>query len=401
MKTNSNEICSMATTPRTLCSAAWTDINIDFSKRKLRHCCKSKWEHFPDIINASFINASPQILSRRNDLLHNVENPDCDSCWEDYKIGKSAYRDHKNTWTSVAHVSDQLKYVELMFDNLCNMSCIYCSSNFSSRIAKENDEPVVSAVTNQNDIDNFIQWLTGLCDDQQKPFTICFLGGEITLSQNFYRFFEILCGNEKLRQSRLHLSFLTNGNTPRPLLLKFFKTLDSFPTHWTFDIGISNETFGNLSEVVRWGLDWNLFEENFISYLKHPKIKDLTLSPTPCLFTVGSMCEYFEWAFLQFRTHGKKVNVVGNWVANSTLDPAYANKNLKANVASVYNLFLKNVDLFACQDQYRLSLKWLEALELRVGSAQSDYTEINSLLQKWQTQKGDRISILKSHLSFD
>ena len=182
---------------------------------------------------------------------------------------------------------------------------------------------------------------------------------------------------------------------------KFTKTLENLPKPWSFDIGISNESYGNLAEVVRWGLDWELFKTNFISYLTHPKIKVLTLSPAPCVFTVGSMFEYFEWAFKQFRDHNKKVNIIGNWVDGSVLDPAYADKKLKSNVASVYKLFLKNSDLFFRQNQYLLSLKWLESLELRVGSAPLNTPAIESLLQKWQTQKGEKISLLRNYLPYD
>ena len=36
----------MVPVKKTLCSKSWTDLNIDFSKRKLRHCCKTIFEPF-------------------------------------------------------------------------------------------------------------------------------------------------------------------------------------------------------------------------------------------------------------------------------------------------------------------------------------------------------------------
>ena len=46
----------MASVERTLCSKAWTDLNIDFAKRQLRHCCKTIFEPFPDKLNFDFFN---------------------------------------------------------------------------------------------------------------------------------------------------------------------------------------------------------------------------------------------------------------------------------------------------------------------------------------------------------
>ena len=58
----------------TFCSKAWSDVNIDFAQRNVRHCCKSVEEVMPQQLDATFFNASPGILERREALQAGVEH---------------------------------------------------------------------------------------------------------------------------------------------------------------------------------------------------------------------------------------------------------------------------------------------------------------------------------------
>ncbi len=55
---------------KTQCSKSWTDVNIDFKNRLLRHCCKSKTYDFPDNLSLDFLYNSPQIQERRRHTAH-------------------------------------------------------------------------------------------------------------------------------------------------------------------------------------------------------------------------------------------------------------------------------------------------------------------------------------------
>jgi len=85
----------------TYCSKSWTDINIDFELRELRHCCKARPYQFPDVLTEEFISRGPGIQERRQQSLINIAHRDCDHCWNDYAKGNSAYKDWANKENSV------------------------------------------------------------------------------------------------------------------------------------------------------------------------------------------------------------------------------------------------------------------------------------------------------------
>ena len=96
---------------KTLCSKAWTDINISFSKQELRHCCKSSPENLPENITSNFFNNSPGIVKRRQDLMTGIENTQCNSCWKSYCETGTAYRDYNNKWQTLDEINDNLEII--------------------------------------------------------------------------------------------------------------------------------------------------------------------------------------------------------------------------------------------------------------------------------------------------
>jgi hypothetical protein len=103
---------------KTLCSSAWTDINLDFANRTIRHCCKSLEVPFPETLTVDFFNNSERINQTRKDLLNGIQTPDCIRCWDDYKSTSTAYRDFKNEWGLYSKVNNKIEFIEIFLDNL-------------------------------------------------------------------------------------------------------------------------------------------------------------------------------------------------------------------------------------------------------------------------------------------
>lgn len=389
----------MVPVKKTLCSKAWTDLNIDFSKRKLRHCCKTIFEPFPDKLTFDFFNKSTKIQERRNDLLSGIEHSDCNHCWISYEKTGTAYRDFENRWTKMSDLRYDVRFIEIMLDNICDMSCIYCDSDFSSKIAAEKKlkQPLIQPI--DDDLDVFIAWLTDLLQSQSSSCTLSFLGGEITYSKNFFKFITRLLDATALHEKEIMISFLTNGNSDKERLQKMLDLLDTLPKKWSVNICMSNEATGKASELVRWGVSWDKFKYNLEQYIQHPRVKFLCLSPTPCLFTIPDMLTYFEWTFNKVKEYNKKLSIAGNWIVYPTeIDVARCSVDKKTYVKKTKQLCIDNKDIFAFETEFNRTLKWLDLLEERIGTIPLDQDALNKFLDQKAKEKNDNIYLLRNYL---
>lgn len=389
----------MANIEKTLCSKAWTDLNLDFAKRQLRHCCKSVFESFPDELTFDFFNNSDRIIERRDDLLNGVEHSDCKHCWLSYSNTGTAYRDFENTWTTPTDLSKDLKFVEIMLDNICDMSCIYCDSDFSSKIASEKRLKTQLKQPKEKDLELFVDWLSFVLSNQEESCTLSFLGGEITYSKNFYLFIEKLLQNKNLHNKSIIFSGLTNGNSTLERNKKFLNILDKLPESWSVNIAISNEAIGKNAELVRWGLNWDRFKHNFELYIQHPKISFVCLSPTPCLFTIDSLPHYLQWAIDLVTKYDKKLTIAGNWIVYPTeIDVARCKISKKKIVNNIIDICVNNRNVFAFDSEYKKTIKWLEKLSDRIGTMPLDTEKLDLFLMQKIKEKDQRVDLLRNYI---
>lgn len=384
---------------KTICSTSWTDLNIDFSKRRIKHCCKSKWENFPEILDESFFNESEKIQQRREELLAGIESQDCSKCWESYEKTGTAYRDIKNTWLSPDDVRKEITYFEVMMDNICDMSCIYCSSDYSSRIAKERKHGGVFKNPQVEELKIFSNWIAKTISTQKSHTTISFLGGEITKSNNFYFFVDNLCKQLDGQNASLTLSFLTNGNTNRIQMSKFLNLLESLPQEWGVNVALSNESRGEVAEMVRWGLSWETFLTNLKLYCNVKRMNSIVLAPTPCIFTLHDLSGFLKEAFEIIKQSGKKVSVPGNLVQDRVLDISYYPEQGKFFVTSAEQIVKEYQSIFTSELEYLRTLNWLKLLSKRIGTESISRDRVQKFLEERATEKGNA-SIKKLGLQY-
>lgn len=389
----------MAFIKNTLCSKAWTDLNIDFAKRRLRHCCKTTFESFPNELTFDFFNNSANIKQQRKDLLNGVEHSSCNHCWLSYEQTGTAYRDFENRWTNISDVNSNIRFIEIMLDNICDMSCIYCDSDFSSKIAAEKQmkQPLMQPI--DKDLDIFIDWLISVLEQQSESCTLSFLGGEITYSKNFFKFISRLLDATVLHDKEIVISFLTNGNSDKQRLQKMLEVLDVLPTRWSVNVCMSNEATGDAGELVRWGVSWNRFKHNLSQYIQHPRLEFLCLSPTPCIFTIPEMLTYFEWVFDKIKEYNKKITIAGNWIVYPTeIDVARCSADKKIYVKKIKQLCINNKNLFAFDTEFNKTIKWLNSLEDRINTLPLDKNLLNKFLDQKAKEKNDKIYLLRNYL---
>ena len=264
------------------CSRSWTDINIDFTNNSVKHCCKALSE---PIINS--YNNNPNILQRRKDSFNNIKNVQCKSCWDEYDNYGSAFRDYWNEWTSLDDFDDDWKYLQVKFDNICNLSCIYCNAVDSSRIAAEKDIKINNLYNDQSKR-MFYQWIQ---EENINNKLISILGGEPTISSNVLDFIEFL--SKTKYNDMINLNINTNGVTIGILKDRFFNLINNLPKSWIFTIVISNESTTR-SPLIRYGLDTNIFWQNFEWYATSPNVNYVGLNPCLSKFSVKEIADYLE-----------------------------------------------------------------------------------------------------------
>jgi hypothetical protein len=310
----------------TYCSKSWTDINIDFESRILRHCCKAKPLMFPDILTEEFISDNNSIKERRIVSLLNIAHDDCSTCWKDYEKGNSAYRDWANRWNDsfIKNNKDSLSsdshvyYIEIKPDRICDMACIYCSPDSSSKIAQEEGIIYIDK-TDYNDYEIFKSWIKNFLsrkDLKSNQIIFNFLGGEPTASEKFYHLVDFI-EEQALHNPHLsiRLEICTNANSKKFLIEKIINKMDSGKTKWA--VGISNESYGRVSELIRHKLNWSRFENNFLRYITHPNVELIVMSPTINAFSLKSFHQYIDWTFRHFNLNAseKQFTWYGNFIS--------------------------------------------------------------------------------------
>lgn len=393
---------------KTFCSKSWTDINIDFETRTVKHCCKAKVYDFPDVLTEEFISMSAGIKERRQQSLENIAHHDCNSCWIDYSKGNSAYRDWANRWTedkllTVDDSDKYINYIEIKTDRICDMSCIYCSSWSSSKVAQEQNEPYIDK-TNENDYTVFKSWIknflsrTDLISDQ---IVFIFLGGEPTASARFYELVDFIEEAAAVTDKRVRLEICTNANSKSYLMNKLVDRMDRSKLSW--GIGISNESFGQDAELIRHHLVWDRFSENFIKYIQHPKTELIVMSPTASVFNLKTFHQYIDWVHEQFRIHApdKEFTWYGNYTSwPDEMDIAYLPKDYVKYVDMAEQAINKQSgnSKYMYQDNFR---DYLKQMKNRIGTShREDYKEYarEFLLRKQSFKKNVDLLQLMNNL---
>jgi len=222
------------------CAALYSHTNIRGDNR-IFPCCR-----FKKPIKSFDGNVENILFSQEyQDLRNKFENEtlsECAKCWHEESLGKESLRQ----WFNKTYTTDlvELKYLEIGFDNICNLTCDICWEEWSSSWwAKKNPAlPIKQGITS-------IEEITEIPSTIEK---IVFLGGE-PLMTNRHRLFL-----EKIKNlNQVTVEYFTNGMFS--LSEKDHKILNQCKS---VKFTISIDGYKELNEKVRAGSDWNIIENN-------------------------------------------------------------------------------------------------------------------------------------------
>jgi organic radical activating enzyme len=262
----------------TLCLAKWTQSNI-YLAAGTTHSCHHP---LPHKIPLEEIQADPSALhntcykKKQQQLMLDGKRPkECDYCWRVEDTGGISDRLTKSftSWSRPFYNQikennlDAPRYLEVSFDNTCNLKCSYCGPTYSSKWAEElkqfgswpnhhqgNNSNILAREHNPY-VEAFWKWWPDL---YKQLHTFRITGGEPLLSKHTYKVLDKLIEEPN---KNLTLGINTNLCVPDDILDKFFEKIKRVKVK-KLVIHTSCDTFGPAAEYARHGFDYHKWYQN-------------------------------------------------------------------------------------------------------------------------------------------
>jgi len=218
------------------------------------------------------VEKNPKSLSMRQDYLfeNGIFEHETDNYVYDYYDPSTGFMDLKGC-----------RHIELRFSNVCNMSCLHCSSVFSSgwqkkletyKVDEEDKNYNLEQLLNTFHIDNDddkkrlglnLNDIKKICNDLNTHFPnidrIELSGGELLIQRQFYKFLELLSSHPN--RENITISFYSNFNADFDIN-RLTKLLKNFGKSM---ISISIDAGKSIYPYFRDG-DWNVLKNNISNF---------------------------------------------------------------------------------------------------------------------------------------
>lgn len=385
------------------CCAPWNTVWTS-SDGNVKFCCASS-QVLGNIKTESVINIMNNNIAKgiRKEFLHKQKPDSCNSCWETERggpalgnprwlsnqQGKNVIEDSiLNTDIDGQLNKHNLKFVDLIWTNKCNMACLHCQPDISSAVADSYKEvfPIwldTKPLSHYDDyktsavVDNSSK-LNYVLDNCDKLEQIHFNGGEPLMQEETFELIEELIKRGLNKQ--INLWFHTNGS------IRTYKGVDIVedylgPWGTNCKITMSHDHFGKRGEYFRYGYHEGKWLENFDRF--HNAGIDMTVQTSFTLFNTFTLNELSEWYVdnqIASRA-GMKLTYVSNplvWnFLNLTMHNEFQERiqtsllqskqiipatNWMNNIDNCLNLLNQNFDYADCKTKF---VKGIDALDAK------------------------------------
>ncbi len=340
---------------RNVCSKLWTDTNINFAKKSIKHCCK-QFDNILDIDSIDllgpniFENNQRTVDDKRSMILHNNLPNSCAYCKDN---DEHSIRHVWNSWSDEFINSrgtalldkNFAEYFEFDIGRSCNLACIYCGPWSSTTWAKElnnaADHSELDQLWKTKVLEQLAIYLTQLPKDRLIAFNI--LGGEPLLITDTYDILEYIakhCTNFSVKP----LVMITTNLMVKPVLMeRFLKTVENTKDILEWSIAVSIEDVKERAEKSRYHLNWEQFDQN-VKSIKN-KVDRIYFTNTFNFFNYPFFDEFLDWVFdtMGYNDYGTHWNLTLNVVQGGFTDIAYMQKEF-VDHNEIKNAFLKHAD---------------------------------------------------------
>jgi len=308
-----------------LCLAKWKQVSLHLPTGLNNSCYHPPLHKIPVenlATDPGSLHNTPHKKAQRVMMLQNEKPSECQYCWNmeaENKLSDRHYRsgepwaavDFERIRNSTGEENDVIpSYVEVNFNNVCNLMCSYCSPQFSSSWQQEvdrsggyptarvhndpghfgGDRRVLPAREHNPYVDAFWEWWPTLY-----PELIHFrmTGGEPLLDKNTYRVFDHVLANPS---AKLHLNVTSNFSVDEKSWQKYLgyvkQLCDGRIEH--FMQYVSLDGWGSQAEYMRHGMDFDLLWDRVNQFLTEvPSYNSLTFIVTMNNLSVTSLENLF------------------------------------------------------------------------------------------------------------
>ena len=260
----------------TACQSKWTWNTLWLNEGTASSCHRAGWDKVT-VEDFNLHNGPNKIQARKQMLEGKWPGGGCEYCRDIEQAGGHSDRQHNNLIPGLTPAEVELdqtavivtqRIQEIFADNTCNLSCIYCNSNLSSKIEQENhrhgefkQKGVWLKDTLANKQDNkalyakFLDWLT---DNVHNLRRLHLLGGETFIQHKLMT--DVLDILERKPNKDLKLCIFSNMNSPEKYWQLYIERIRNLPIKG-FDLTASIDCWGEQQQYIRHGLDLELFEQ--------------------------------------------------------------------------------------------------------------------------------------------
>ena len=348
-----------------LCLAKWKQVSLHLPTG-LNNSCYHPPLHAIDATvlkdNPGALHNTPHKKQQRIMMLNGEKPAECSYCWNIEKHGELSDRHYRSGEPWAADAFDIIKdstgtedivpsYVEVNFNHACNLSCSYCSPQFSSTWQTEverlggyptgivHNDPShfvgrnrpIPARDHNPYVEAFWAWWPKLYP-QLKHFRMT--GGEPLMDRNTYRVFDYVLA---LPNPDLHLNVTSNFSVEPALFEKYIgyvkqlcnTQIEHFMQYVSLDTGRKEH-----AEYIRHGLDFNRCQHHVDRFLTEiPYRNSLTFIITMNNLSVLGLQEQLDYILDLRRHHSTTYQRVWfdtpllrqpAWQSLQILPPAYA-----------------------------------------------------------------------------
>lgn len=318
----------------TACKLKWTWSTLYLPGRTTGSCHRTAWTQLTPENFANFHNTEKKLHERTQMLAGEWPSDSCGYCKEVEQAGGFSDRMlHLNIPDqipeelaqdpSAIHVTPRI--LEVFLNNTCNLACLYCWEENSSKIDFENKKfglfnqnGIVLSNTFENHAEALfpllLEWLSKHYSSLER---LHILGGEPFYQKEFDTLLEFL---QTQHNPNCELSIVTNLMMQPKILVKYtdlIKQLIQEKRIKRFDITCSLDCWGPQQEYIRYGLDLNTWEKNFEYVLEQKWIK-VNVNQVVTPLTIKTMPE-----FLEKLTAWRKQKNIGHFFSVASPGPSY------------------------------------------------------------------------------
>ena len=321
-----------------LCLAKWKQVSLHLPTG-LNNSCYHPPLHSIDPeaikINPAALHNTEHKKTQRKIMLQQERPAECSYCWDMEDQDKLSDRHYRSGEPWAAVDFDRIKnstgteddvipsYVEVNFNNACNLKCSYCSPQFSSSWHDEAQRmgPYATS-TPHNSLDHFTGNRRIIPAREHNPYVEAFwtwwprlypalehfrmTGGEPLMDKNTYRVFDYVLANPS---KKLHLNVTSNFSVEHELFKRYLGyvknicdgRIEHFMQYVSVDSGMPEQ-----AEYIRHGLDYMRMFDNVNRYLTEvPSYNSLTFIITMNNLSVTGLKSLLGWILFLRRTHSR------------------------------------------------------------------------------------------------